>query len=137
MSDRVELARRVLKTLARGNLVSTFDAMQLRNWAVRAEDSLLTLEEIAYGILDQGEGSTDDAAQVHKWRRVGAEFIIVDLEVAFTFLDVARTSGDAETSRCNQKNARTAYETILRFLPRSLAAFTAAERRDMENKLGH
>src|ERR1700676_3384224 len=100
--------------------------MQLRNWAVSPEESVLTLEEVAYGILGQGEGSTADAARVYKWRRVGAEFIITDLEIAFTFLDVARTSGIAETGRRNQKNARTAYDAILGLLPRSLAAFSAA-----------
>ena len=136
MSLRVDLARRILDTLMLGQLVSTLDAMQLRNWAVRPEDSVLTLEEIAYGILDQGEGSMADAVRAYKWRRGGAEFIMTDLEVAFTFLDVARTSGIPATARRNQKNARSAYDAILRFLPRSLPAFSAAERKDMENKLG-
>jgi hypothetical protein len=136
MSTRVELARRVLATLTLGQLVSTLDAIQLRNWAVHSGDSELTLEEIAYGILDQGEGSMADAARAYKWRRSCAEFIMTDLEVAFTFLDVAHTSGIAETGRRNRKNARAAYDAILRFLPRSIPALSAAERRDMERKLG-
>ena len=51
MSDKTELARRVLKTLAQGDVVSTDDALQLRNWAMSSEDSVLTLEAIAHRIL--------------------------------------------------------------------------------------
>jgi hypothetical protein len=52
MSPRVELARRVLETLILGDRVSTSDALQLRNWALCPEDSMLTLEEIAIRILN-------------------------------------------------------------------------------------
>ena len=55
-SARAELARRVLEDLAHGNLVSFNDAIELRNWAVRPEDVLLPLAEIARRILDQDEG---------------------------------------------------------------------------------
>ena len=142
MSARAELARRVLKDLAQGQPVSTHDAFQLRNWAVHREDSVLTLEEIAHRILDQDEdpkaiaGSMDDAPQTRNWRRVCAEFMMTDLKLAFTFLDIARTSGITESGRRNQENARTAYDAVLRFLPRSLPALSAAERQAIENKLG-
>jgi len=56
MSPRVELARRVLETLVRGDRVSTSDALQLRNWALRPEDSMLTLQEIAIRILNDEKG---------------------------------------------------------------------------------
>ena len=56
MSPRVELARRVLETLVLGDRVSTSDALQLRNWALRPEDSMLTLEEIAIRILNDDKG---------------------------------------------------------------------------------
>ena len=56
MSPRVELARRVLETLVRGDRVSTSDALQLRNWALRPEDSMLTLQEIAIRILNDDKG---------------------------------------------------------------------------------
>jgi hypothetical protein len=56
MSPRVELARRVLETLVRGERVSTSDALQLRNWALRPEDSMLTLQEIAIRILNDEKG---------------------------------------------------------------------------------
>jgi hypothetical protein len=52
-SERAELARRVLDTLGKGDAVSFQDALQLRNWAVRHEDAMLSLAEIARGILDQ------------------------------------------------------------------------------------
>ena len=52
-SVRAKLARRVLETLAQGYTVSFDDAIRLRNWAIRPEDSLLSLVEIALGILDE------------------------------------------------------------------------------------
>ena len=52
-SARAELARRVLDTLAKGDIVPFHDAIQLRNWAVRSEDAMLSLAEIAQRILDQ------------------------------------------------------------------------------------
>jgi|HubBroStandDraft_6_1064221.scaffolds.fasta_scaffold1496752_1 hypothetical protein len=130
MSARAELARRVLENLAQGCLVPTQDAFQLRNWAVRPEDSVLKLEEIARRILDH-----DEAPQASNWRRASAGFIMTDLELAFTFLGIARTSLVAENCRRNQKNARTAYDAVLRFLPTSLPALSAAERKAIENKL--
>jgi hypothetical protein len=60
MSPRVELARRVLETLVLGHRVSTSDAFQLRNWALRPEDSMLTLAEIAISILNDDKGSTSE-----------------------------------------------------------------------------
>jgi hypothetical protein len=58
-----------------------------------------------------------------------------DVRVAFTFLDVARTSWIVQTCTRNQKNARSAYDAILRFLPRSIPAMSAIERQTMEDKL--
>jgi hypothetical protein len=106
--------------------------MRLRGWAPRPEDSMLTLAEIAISILTHDQGSSSDAVQA---RRLCAEFIMTDIELAFTFLEVARTSRIAEVAGRNRKNSRIAYDTILRFLPRSLAAFSATERHDTESKL--
>ena len=61
--------------------------------------------------------------------------IKADLELAFTFLDIASSSGVADTACRNQENARAAYDSVLRFLPRSIAALTAAERQDVQDKL--
>ena len=62
-SVRIQLANRVLETLARGESVSFDDAIQLRNWAVRPEDSLLPLAEIAHAILDREENREAKAAE--------------------------------------------------------------------------
>jgi hypothetical protein len=61
----------------------------------------------------------DDEAQPAGFRRSGAEFLMADLNLAFTFLKIASTSQVADTACRNQENARTAYDTVLRFLPRS------------------
>jgi CheY-like chemotaxis protein len=50
-SARVQLARRILEALARGDTVSTDDAIQLLNWAVHRKDTLLPLTEIARSSL--------------------------------------------------------------------------------------
>jgi hypothetical protein len=93
MSNRVDLARRVLENIARGHLASTLDAVELRNWAVSPEDCVLPLEEIAHRILDQDErraiaASGGGAPPPCGWRRLCAEFLMTDLEVAFTFLKI-------------------------------------------------
>ena len=51
MSERKELAWRVLQMLQRGDSVPTQDALQLRNWALTPEDAVLSLKEIAVRIL--------------------------------------------------------------------------------------
>ena len=53
MSARSKLARLVLQMLAFGEPVPTHDALQLRNWATTPEDAMLTLQEIALGILSE------------------------------------------------------------------------------------
>jgi hypothetical protein len=134
MSAQTELARAVLQMLTAGHAVPTHHAIQLRNWAASSEDSVLPLEEIARRILGRTR-SMADASQGGDWRRVGAEFIIADLKLAFTFLEIARTSWVTETAWRNQKNARTAYDAVLRFLPRCLPALSAAEQQAVEDNL--
>jgi len=53
MSARSKLARLVLQMLACGEPVPAHDALQLRNWATTPEDAMLTLQEIALGILSE------------------------------------------------------------------------------------
>jgi hypothetical protein len=48
---RGELARQVLHLLTQGQHVPERDALQLRNWAIRPEDAMLSLQEIACRIL--------------------------------------------------------------------------------------
>ena len=62
-SAKIQLARRVLETLAQGDSVSLNDAIQLRNWAGCPEDSLLALAEIARAILDQEGNSNANSAE--------------------------------------------------------------------------
>lgn len=47
----------------------------------------------------------------------GVEFLIVELDTALTFLDVAAVSSIKETVERNHRNALTAYQTVLRHLP--------------------
>ena len=134
MFAQKELARAVLQMLMAGHAVPADHAIQLRNWAGCSADSVLPLEEIAWHILGR-TGIMAGAPPVVDWRRVGAEFIIADLKLAFTFLEIARTSSVTETVRRNQKNARAAYHAVLRFLPRCLPALSAAERQTIEDNL--
>lgn len=50
------------------------------------------------------------------------QFLIADLSVAHTFLDVAAVTQSEETRKRNRLNARTAYEMVLHFLPRVSAS---------------
>jgi len=49
--------------LAKGDPVPFHDAIKLRNWAVREEDAMLSLAEIAVAILDQEDNRNADAAE--------------------------------------------------------------------------
>jgi hypothetical protein len=44
----------------------------------------------------------------------GFDFVLVDLDLGMTFMDVAETSRVAETTSRNQNNARRAYDAVLR-----------------------
>jgi len=50
--------------------------------------------------------------------RIGVQFLLADLEVGITFLDVAKVTRVDATRRRNLRSARAAYETVLRLLPR-------------------
>ena len=62
MSARAKLSRRVLEILQNGQHVPTEYAFQLRNWALRSEDTALPLEEIARRILRWEENSNAKTA---------------------------------------------------------------------------
>jgi len=59
VSERAQLAWRVLQMLKKGQRVPVNDALRLRNWALRHEDAILPLEEIARRILSQ-EGNPNE-----------------------------------------------------------------------------
>ena len=46
----------------------------------------------------------------------GVSFLLTDLDLAMTFMDVADASRIDETTRRNHTNARTAYNSVLRLL---------------------
>ena len=53
-------------------------------------------------------------------RRIQIEYLLIDIEVAFTFLDCARTTVNAETRERNLRNARTAYDSVEVFAGRPI-----------------
>ena len=61
--------------------------------------------------------------------------LLADLDLAMTFLEIARTTTDASVRQRNRENARKAYETVLRFQLRLVP--TAEEKKSMEEKLGN
>lgn len=66
-------------------------------------------------------------------QRVAAEFLIADLTVALTFLDVADTTQSRDNRLRNLEHARAAYATVLRLLPR--ISPSAKEQPVLETKL--
>jgi hypothetical protein len=65
--------------------------------------------------------------------RTAAAFLVTDLDLAMTFLDVANTSHNPGCSQRNQNNARTAYDTVLQFLAR--LSLTEVEQSTIREKL--
>ena len=58
---------------------------------------------------------------MHDWTKSSAlnnavEFLLIDLDTALTFMDVAETTGNEETRQRNFQNARTAYDSILQLM---------------------
>ena len=60
----------------------------------------------------------DDALPFDERNQSGVEFLLADLDLALTFMDIAATSGIEETAHRNHKRARYAYDTALRLLRR-------------------
>jgi hypothetical protein len=59
------------------------------------------------------QGRVDDFGRtIFDAHRMGASFLLADLDMAMTFLDMAETSHNRESSQRNQKNARTAHDTF-------------------------
>jgi hypothetical protein len=65
--------------------------------------------------------------------RIGAEFILTDLDVAMTFLDVAAVSKCEETISRNHDNARKAYTASLSILEK--LSLDEPQRQAIEEKL--
>jgi hypothetical protein len=54
----------------------------------------------------------------------GVAFLLADIDVGMTFMDVAESSHIQETVRRNHDNARKAYDTVLRLLGNLTPALT-------------
>jgi hypothetical protein len=63
----------------------------------------------------------------------GVEFLLIDLDLAMTFLDIAETSRIEETRRRNNDNARTAHDTVVRLLAKLRP--TLAQRHAIDAKV--
>jgi len=63
----------------------------------------------------------------------GVSFVLTELDMALTFIDLAQTSHRAETVRRNHKNALEAYRTVQRFLPKVKPG--VAEQKEINKKL--
>ena len=61
------------------------------------------------------KSNLDILEQAH---HICAQFLLTDMNVAHTFLDVAEVTESADTRKRNQEHALTAYQTVLRLLPR-------------------
>lgn len=55
---------------------------------------------------------------VEESNRVGVQFLLADLATAVTFLNAADVTQSDKSHRRNRQNALTAYQTVLRLLPR-------------------
>jgi hypothetical protein len=64
---------------------------------------------------------------------ISKEFLLTDLDLGLTFLDVAETSRDRETVRRNQRHAKRAYQTVLEFLEK--LTLQESDRQMVESKL--
>jgi len=64
---------------------------------------------------------------------IGVKFILTDLDLALTFLDVAANSADPEVVRRNYDNALKAYTTVVDLLER--LSPDEQQRHELEAKL--
>ena len=62
------------------------------------------------------EGETDFLRE--RANQNGIDFLLFDLDLANTFLDVAAAFQSKETASRNHSNARKAYDTVMRLMPK-------------------
>ncbi len=63
----------------------------------------------------------------------GFEFLLIDIDAALTFMDVAETTNSDETRQRNFKNARHAYDTVLQLM--HTAGLNAAQKKEVQERL--
>jgi hypothetical protein len=61
------------------------------------------------------------------------KFLLVDLDTAVTFMNIAETTGDEETRQRNCQNARRAYDTVLQLMQK--ATLNDAQNKAIRKKL--
>jgi hypothetical protein len=55
---------------------------------------------------------------VEEWNEAGVGFLMVELDAALTFLDLADTTTRSDVAHRNRDNAHEAYQTLLRYADR-------------------
>jgi hypothetical protein len=60
------------------------------------------------------------------------QFLLIEVDTATTFCSVAKSSANPERMKRNIANARTAYDTLLKFMDR--ANFDAASKSEFDHK---
>jgi hypothetical protein len=79
-------------------------------------------------------GMTDQSQiRIREAHSAGMEFLLVDLELGMTFLDVGLTTGNPESARKSRENAWRAHDTVRHLLEALLP--TRDEREAVEGKL--
>jgi hypothetical protein len=69
----------------------------------------------------------------HELIQTGLEFMLIDLDLAMTFMDVAEGSRLEDTKHRNHKNARKAYDAVLHHLEKLKP--DAGQRREIDAML--
>jgi hypothetical protein len=65
--------------------------------------------------------------------RNGVNFLLTDLDLALTFMDISETTHSEETAQRNHNNGRKAYDTVLHLLDRLVPS--PSERQAIDAKL--
>lgn len=64
-----------------------------------------------------------------------AQFVMTEVSIGATFCEVAKSSGDPDKFKRNVENARTAHDTILKFVDG--VHFDAESKLEFEQKFSH
>ena len=105
------------------------------------ERDFALLESQLSGVLQGVSTKRSGLLSVQQWivdnwpdlNQSGVSFLLTDLDIAMTFMNVADASRIEETTRRNYTNARAAYDTVLRLLEKLTP--TADEREAIDAKL--
>lgn len=71
---------------------------------------------------------------IEESNHAGKGFLLVEMDAASTFLDVAGTTAQPDVARRNRDHAHEAYVTILRYLDR--VRFEEGEKSAFDSRLG-